>query len=138
VGSYDDVFWGWAYHQQCPQSVAAIAGQPSFAGGFAWTGFAYRGEPSPYGWPSTSSHFGAMDLCGSPRPSFYVSSSPLGEEQAGADPRAALELEGKGRSADPRPGADQCWTGSRCFSTAWTIEEKPVNGFDMVEMAGAV
>jgi beta-galactosidase len=25
------------------------------AGGFAWTGFDYRGEPTPYGWPSVNS-----------------------------------------------------------------------------------
>jgi beta-galactosidase len=31
------------------------------AGGFNWTGFDYRGEPSPYKWPCISSHFGAID-----------------------------------------------------------------------------
>ena len=46
--------------------------QPSFAGGFSWTGFAYRGEPTPYGWPSASSHFGALDLCGFPKTEFFV------------------------------------------------------------------
>jgi beta-galactosidase len=34
------------------------------AGGFAWTGFDYRGEPTPYGWPCISSHFGILDTCG--------------------------------------------------------------------------
>jgi beta-galactosidase len=72
VGSYDDVFWGWEATSSARNSWAAIAGQPSFAGGFCWTGFAYRGEPSPYGWPSTSSHFGALDLCGFPKTEFYV------------------------------------------------------------------
>ncbi|HEY7087103.1 MAG TPA: beta-galactosidase GalA [Tepidisphaeraceae bacterium] len=37
------------------------------AGGFVWTGFDYRGEPIPYKWPCTSSHFGLMDLCGFPK-----------------------------------------------------------------------
>jgi beta-galactosidase len=46
--------------------------QTSFAGGFSWTGFAYRGEPTPYGWPSASSHFGALDLCGFPKTEFFV------------------------------------------------------------------
>jgi beta-galactosidase len=41
------------------------------AGGFAWTGFDYRGEPSPYGWPSISSHFGIMDTCGFPKDTYY-------------------------------------------------------------------
>jgi beta-galactosidase len=41
------------------------------AGGFAWTGFDYRGEPSPYGWPSISSHFGIVDMCGFPKDYYY-------------------------------------------------------------------
>ena len=34
------------------------------AGGFAWTGFDYRGETTPEGWPCISSHFGILDTCG--------------------------------------------------------------------------
>jgi beta-galactosidase len=34
------------------------------AGGFAWTGFDYRGETTPYNWPCISSHFGILDTCG--------------------------------------------------------------------------
>jgi beta-galactosidase len=41
------------------------------AGGFAWTGFDYRGEPSPYGWPSISSQFGVIDTCGYPKDYFF-------------------------------------------------------------------
>ncbi len=33
------------------------------AGGFAWTGFDYRGEPTPYCWPSVSSQFVIIDTC---------------------------------------------------------------------------
>jgi beta-galactosidase len=45
--------------------------RPFLAGGFAWTGFDYRGEPSPYGWPCISSHFGIMDTCGFPKDTYY-------------------------------------------------------------------
>jgi beta-galactosidase len=72
VGSYDEVFAGWAATSNARNSWEAICKQPSFAGGFSWTGFAYRGEPTPYGWPSASSHFGALDLCGFPKTEFYV------------------------------------------------------------------
>jgi beta-galactosidase len=41
------------------------------AGGFVWTGFDYRGEPTPYGWPCINSHFGIMDVCGFPKNNFY-------------------------------------------------------------------
>jgi beta-galactosidase len=45
--------------------------RPFVAGGFAWTGFDYRGEPSPYGWPCISSHYGVIDTCGFPKDSFF-------------------------------------------------------------------
>ena len=41
------------------------------AGGFAWTGFDYRGEPTPYEWPSINSQFGIVDMCGFPKDYFY-------------------------------------------------------------------
>ncbi len=42
-----------------------------FAGIFIWTGFDYRGEPTPFTWPSVSSQFGIMDTCGFAKDSFY-------------------------------------------------------------------
>lgn len=36
-------------------------------GGFVWTGFDYRGEPTPFGWPEISSNFGLLDTCGFPK-----------------------------------------------------------------------
>jgi len=41
------------------------------AGGFVWTGFDYRGEPTPYKWPCINSHFGIMDMCGFPKNIYY-------------------------------------------------------------------
>jgi beta-galactosidase len=41
------------------------------AGAFIWTGFDYRGEPTPYAWPCINSHFGIMDTCGFPKNNFY-------------------------------------------------------------------
>ncbi len=41
------------------------------AGGFAWTGFDYRGEPVPYGWPSINSQVGISDMCGFPKDIYY-------------------------------------------------------------------
>jgi beta-galactosidase len=40
-------------------------------GGFIWTGFDYRGEPTPYEWPNITSHFGVMDVCGFPKNIYY-------------------------------------------------------------------
>ena len=44
---------------------------PWLAGGFVWTGFDYRGEPSPYGWPNIGSQYGVIDMCGFPKDTFY-------------------------------------------------------------------
>jgi len=45
--------------------------RPWLAGGFIWTGFDYRGEPSPYQWPNISSQYGVIDTCGFPKDTFY-------------------------------------------------------------------
>ncbi len=67
-----------AYDLNCPDYGATAEKWWSFfaereflAGGFVWTGFDYRGEPSPYGWPSIGSHFGAMDACGFPKDNYF-------------------------------------------------------------------
>lgn len=46
--------------------------KPYIGGGFIWTGFDYRGEPTPYStWPSISSQFGVLDTCGFPKDNYY-------------------------------------------------------------------
>ena len=50
------------------------------SGGFAWTGFDYRGEPTPYGWPSVNSQFGIVDMCGFPKDNFYYYKAWWGSE----------------------------------------------------------
>lgn len=41
------------------------------AGVCYWTGFDYRGESTPFGWPSVTSYFGIFDLCGFPKDNYY-------------------------------------------------------------------
>ncbi len=47
------------------------AENPYWMGGFIWTGFDYRGEPTPFKWPNINSHFGIMDMCGFPKNLYY-------------------------------------------------------------------
>jgi len=47
------------------------ADKPWWLGGFVWTGFDYRGEPTPFQWPNINSHFGIMDMCGFPKNIYY-------------------------------------------------------------------
>jgi hypothetical protein len=45
--------------------------RPWVGGAFVWTGFDYRGEPTPYRWPNINSHFGILDTCGFPKDDYY-------------------------------------------------------------------
>ena len=47
------------------------AARPFLSGIFFWTGFDYRGEPHPFGWPQVTSQSGIVDLCGFPKDMFY-------------------------------------------------------------------
>jgi beta-galactosidase len=49
----------------------AVIERPFIAGGFVWSGFDYRGEPTPFKWPCVNSHFGVMDTCGFPKDTYY-------------------------------------------------------------------
>lgn len=41
-----------------------VVERPWMSGIFIWTGFDYRGEPTPFGWPAISSQFGMLDTTG--------------------------------------------------------------------------
>jgi beta-galactosidase len=68
--SYDDEARPWGATHRA--AWKAIATRPYLAGAFVWTGFDYRGEPQPFEWPTVSSSFGIMDLCGFEKASFYI------------------------------------------------------------------
>jgi beta-galactosidase len=70
--------WVSAYDVNAPPwaQTAEAAWQPQannafVAGGFAWTGFDYKGEPTPFGWPDINSNFGILDEAGFPKDGFY-------------------------------------------------------------------
>ncbi|HYC99374.1 beta-galactosidase GalA [Brevundimonas sp.] len=46
------------------QGWTAVAERPWMSGMFVWTGFDYRGETTPFGWPAISSQFGMLDTTG--------------------------------------------------------------------------
>lgn len=56
---------GWKFYAE----------RPWLGGLFYWTGFDYRGETTPMGWPATGSQFGILDYCGFPKEeAFYLKS----------------------------------------------------------------
>jgi beta-galactosidase len=69
VSAYDVNFTSWS--QTAEKWWSFFADRPWLSGGFVWTGFDYRGEPTPYGWPCINSHFGVLDVCGFPKDNFY-------------------------------------------------------------------
>src|SRR6185437_5824096 len=48
-----------------------VVNRPFMCGSFTWTGYDYRGEPNPYGWPDVSNNTGLMDLAGFPKDKCY-------------------------------------------------------------------
>ena len=69
LNNYDEEVVPWG--QSIRETWKFTRERDYFAGIFIWTGFDYRGEPTPFRWPSVSSQFGIMDTCGFPKDSFY-------------------------------------------------------------------
>lgn len=69
VPDQDITYPSWASKAETWWKLAAENNY--WLGGFVWTGFDYRGEPTPYKWPNISSHFGIMDVCGFPKNIYY-------------------------------------------------------------------
>ncbi len=69
VSAYDVNAPPWAHTAETWWSF--FDARPWLSGGFVWTGFDYRGEPTPYSWPCINSHFGILDTCGFPKDNFY-------------------------------------------------------------------
>jgi beta-galactosidase len=67
-----------------PEDIAwpPIGSRPFVAGGFIWSGFDYRGEPTPYRWPyewpDVICPMGEMDLCGFPKDGYFYFQSVWG------------------------------------------------------------
>jgi beta-galactosidase len=78
VSAYDVNFPRWASTAETWWKVYGT--RDYLPGGFAWTGFDYRGEPTPYGWPSINSQFGIVDMCGYPKDDFYYYKAWWGTE----------------------------------------------------------
>jgi beta-galactosidase len=55
VSSYDP--WTLTGRASAEGWWSFTSARPWLSGGFVWTGFDYRGEPSPYGWPNISSQY---------------------------------------------------------------------------------
>ncbi len=69
VSAYGEYHPGWGAKPW--EWWSYFAAHPFAGGGFVWTGFDYRGEPTPCEWPCINSHFGILDSCGFPKDIYY-------------------------------------------------------------------
>jgi beta-galactosidase len=76
--SYDIAAPSWG--NVAESTLKAVKSAPWVAGEFVWTGFDYIGEPTPFSWPSVSSYFGIVDLCGFPKDRYYLYQSQWTDE----------------------------------------------------------
>lgn len=89
-GEYENSWWkhicsnstiwqpGWGPYPG--EDWADIVKYPYLGGLYVWTGFDYRGEPTPFIWPSVASQFGFMDVCGFPKDGYYAYKAAWGNE----------------------------------------------------------
>ena len=77
VTGYDTEHPGWgqtaegAWGGQGQKNGQGILTRDFMSGGFTWTGWDYKGEPTPDAWPDINSHFGIIDEAGFPKDRFY-------------------------------------------------------------------
>jgi beta-galactosidase len=71
AGGHSNDTMGWVDGSDTGCVVSAwgtsAAVSPWVVGNFAWTGWDYKGEPTPSSWPAINSHFGIIDIAGFPK-----------------------------------------------------------------------
>lgn len=63
--------WGNTYRDGFLQ----MQKRDNIIGYFVWTGFDYRGEPTPFAYPAISTQFGILDTCGFRKSAYYLNKS---------------------------------------------------------------
>ena len=75
---YDENCVPWGHTVR--QTWKVVQNSDYLCGIFVWTGFDYRGEPTPFKYPSVSSQFGIMDTCGFAKDCFYFNKACFDEK----------------------------------------------------------
>ena len=78
MSDYDEEFPSWG---STVRDCWRFTREREWHGGmFIWTGFDYRGEPTPFTYPSVSSQFGLLDTCGFPKNAYYFTKACYSDE----------------------------------------------------------
>ena len=123
VCDYDSMYPPWASTAQDWWSF--YAERPWLSGGFVWTGFDYRGEPTPYSWPCINSHFGIMDMCGFPKNNYYY-------YQAWWSAKDVLHLFPHWNWPGREGEEIEVWVHSNCDSVGLFLNGRPLSRRSMV------
>lgn len=78
INSYDTEAAPWGNTHR--DGFKQIDTRKHIMGMFIWTGFDYRGEPTPFEYPSISTQFGIMDTCGFKKDAFYLNKAYFTDE----------------------------------------------------------
>ncbi len=78
IDSYDSEAAAWGNTHR--DGFKQVDTRKHIMGMFIWTGFDYRGEPTPYAWPSIGTFFGIMDTCGFKKDAFYLNKAFFTDE----------------------------------------------------------
>ena len=70
ASAYDNSSAPWASTYE--EVLKPVFKYPYLSGFYAWTGFDYLGEPTPYPFPARSSYFGIVDMAGFPKDAYYL------------------------------------------------------------------
>lgn len=70
IDNYDSICADWG--NTVRDAWRWVQERPFVAGTFVWTGFDYRGEPTPFQWPSVATFFGTYDSCGFAKDACYL------------------------------------------------------------------
>lgn len=132
VTGYDDDYPGWGESAEMAwggigeKNGQGILNRSFISGGWSWTGWDYRGEPTPYAWPNVNSHFGVMDLTGfwKDRTHWYASWFPNFNDQAAYGKDVHLHAF---PHWDWDDGADvSIWCFSNAASVSLEVNGKPI------------
>ena len=115
--SYDNSVVSWGTSAE--GSWQGVNTSTFIAGEFIWTGFDYIGEPTPYGWPSKSSYFGAIDTAGFPKDIYYFYQSRWNRDGPTMVHIAPMDWTA-GRRGNPFPST------STAMPTAWSCSSTAV------------
>lgn len=117
--------WGNTYRDGFKQ----VDTREHIMGLFIWTGFDYRGEPTPFEWPSISTQFGIMDTCGFKKDVYYLNKAFFTKEPVIHVLPHWNWNEGERVKVMPYTNCEE----AELFLNGNSLGRKPVDKYDMAE-----